>query len=115
MATLVTSSKNVLGPFLPTKLVLGASDTFTYVQGSGQELYLYNITASPVPVVLDGASGTTVAVPGCGATTVSVAAGLTVTVPANDWQIVRCDTIPAYLNGTIAMTGGTGVIAILVS
>lgn len=115
MATLVNSSKNVLGPFLPTKLVLTASDTFAYVPGTNQELILYNITASPVVITLDGAAGTTVLVPGAGATTFSVATGLTVTVPANDWQIVRLDTIPAYLQGTIAMTGGVGVVAALIS
>lgn len=115
MATLVNSSKNVLGPFLPTKLVLTASDTFTYVPGSNQELILYNTTASPVVVTLDGAGGTTVLVPGAGSTTVSVAAGLAITVPANDWQIVRLDTIPVYLQGVIAMTGGTGVVATLIS
>lgn len=115
MATLVNSSKSVLGPFLPTKLVLTASDTFTYLPGANQELILYNITASPVTITLDGAGGTTVLVPGAGATTVSVAAGLAVTVPSNDWQIVRLDTIPAYLQGVIAMTGGVGVIAVLIS
>lgn len=115
MATLVNSSKSVLGPFLPTKLVLTASDTFTYLPGKNQELILYNITASPVVVTLDGSAGTTVLVPGAGATTVSIASGLAVTVPANDWQIVRLDTIPAYLQGTIAMTGGVGVIAVLIS
>lgn len=115
MATLVNSSKNVLGPFLPTKLVLTASDTFTYLPGKNQELILYNITASTVVVTLDGSTGTTVLVPGAGSTTVSVASGLAVTVPANDWQIVRLDTIPAYLQGTIAMTGGVGCVAVLIS
>ena len=114
MATLATSSKNFLGPFLPTQLALTASDTFTFTYGTGQEMYLYNTTASPVVITIDGASGTTVTVPGAGSATFSVAAGLTVTVPANDWQIVKLDTVPAYLNGVIAMTGGTGVKAILV-
>lgn len=111
MAAISNTSKNVLGPFTPTKTILSASDTLTYTQGSSQELIMYNITASPVVVTLDGASGTTVAVPGCGATTVSVASGLAVTVPADGFQIVRLDTIPAYLNGVVAVTGGTGVIA----
>lgn len=115
MATLVNSNKNVAGPFQPTKLVLTASDTFTYVPGANQELILYNITGSPVVVTLDGAGGTTVTVPGAGASTFSVASGLPVTVPANDWQVVRLDTISAYLQGVIAMTGGVGVIAALIS
>lgn len=115
MATLVTSSKNVLGPFLPTKLILTASDTFTYVPGTNQELILYNITGSAVVVTIDGAGGTTLPVAGAGAATFSVASGIAITVPANDWQIVRLDTIPAYCNGVIAMTGGVGVIAVLIA
>ena len=111
MAAIGITSKNVLGPFTPTKTILSASDTLTYTSGAGQELILYNITGSPVVVTLDGASGTTVAVPGCGAATLSVAAGLDVTVPANGFQMVRLDTVPAYLVGAVTVTGGVGVIA----
>jgi hypothetical protein len=115
MAAISNTSKNVLGDFTATKTILTASDTLTYTSGSGQELVMYNITAAPVVVTLDGASGTTVAVPGCGATTVSVASGVAITVPANGFQVVRLDTIPAYLNGAVAVTGGTGVIAMILN
>jgi len=115
MAAIGITSKNVLGPFTPTTTVLSASDTLTYTAGSSQDLIMYNITASPVVVTLDGASGTTVAVPGCGATTVSVAAGLAITVPANGFEVVRLDTIPAYLNGAVAVTGGVGVVATILN
>lgn len=111
MATLTNTSKAVLGPFTPTKTILGASDVITYNALTAQELIMYNITASPVDVTIDGAGVTTVAVPNAGATTVSLAAGLVVTVPANGFQIVRLDTISAYLTGVVALTGGTGVIA----
>lgn len=111
MATLTNTSKSVLGPFTPTKTVLGASDVITWTSGQNAELIMYNITASPVVVTLDGSGVTTVAVPGAGATTVSLAAGLAITVPADGFQIVRLDTVSAYLAGTIALTGGTGVIA----
>lgn len=111
MATISNTSLAVAGPFNPTKTILGASDVLTFTAGTNQMLVMYNITASPVVVTIDGASGTTVSVPGAGATTVSVASGLDVTVPADGFTVVRCDTIPAYLNGVVAVTGGTGVIA----
>jgi len=111
MAAIVDTDSNVAGPFTATKTILTASDTLTYVAGSGQELILYNITASPVVVTIDGAGGTTVVVPNTGGTTLSVASGLAVTVPANGFQIVLLDKVSAYLNGAVALTGGTGVIA----
>ncbi len=111
MATLTNTSLSVAGPFTPAKTVLGASDVITYTSGTNQILVMYNITASPVVVTIDGSTGTTVSVPGAGATTVSVAAGLAVTVPADGFQIVRLDTVSAYCQGVVALTGGTGVIA----
>lgn len=110
----ISDSSRAAGAFNPTKTILTASDTLTYTPGSSQELILYNITASAVALVLDGASGTTVTVPGTGGTTLSVVAGLTVTVPANGFTIVELDKIPAYLNGAVAVTNGTGVIACIV-
>jgi hypothetical protein len=112
MATLAQTSVNQAGPFTPTKLALGASDTFTFTSGSNQLLILYNTTASPVVVTLDGSGGTTVTIPNTGQT-YDVSAGLAITVPANAFKAVRLDTISAYCAGTIALTGGTGVHACL--
>ena len=111
MATLTNTSLAVLGAFTPTKTVLGASDVITFNSGANQILVMYNITASPVVVTIDGSTGTTVSVPGAGADTYSVAAGLAVTVPADGFKVVRLDTVSAYCQGTVALTGGTGVIA----
>lgn len=110
MATLAKTNINVSGAFTPTELVLSASDTFTYTPGTNSILVFYNTTASPVTVTIDGASGTTVPVPNTG-TTLDISAGVAITVPANAFKAVRLDTIPAYLNGVIAMTGGVGVTA----
>jgi hypothetical protein len=112
MATLASTSINVAGAFTPTLLALGASDTFTYVANANSMLVFYNKTASPVVVTVDGDGGTTVSVPGTG-TTLSVASGVAITVPANAFKAVRLDSISAYLQGVIAMTGGTGVDACL--
>lgn len=114
MATLASTSLSQAGAFTPTQLVLGASDTFTYTADVNSLLVFYNTTGTPVIVTVDGSAGTTVSVPGTGTTT-SVAAGVAITVPANAYKAVRLDTISAYLQGTIAMTGGTGVTAILLA
>lgn len=113
MATISNSSKDVLGAFTPTKTILSASDVLTFVTGANQELIMYNITASAVPVTFAGAGSTTVTVTGAGALTASVAS-LVVTVPANGFQVVRLDTIPAYLKGVVTVTGGVGVIATVI-
>lgn len=114
MAAIVDSSRDVAGPFTPTKTILTASDTLTYTPGANQELVLYNITGVAVVVTIDGAGGTTVVVPNTGGTTLSVASGLAVTVPANGFQVVMLDKISAYLNGAVAVTGGVGVIACII-
>lgn len=114
MAAIVDTSKQVAGPFTATKTILTASDTLTYTSGAGQELIMYNITASPVVVTIDGDGGTTVVVPDTGGTTLSVASGLAVTVPANGFEIVQLDKIKAYVAGNVAVTGGVGVIACII-
>jgi len=90
---------------------LTASDTLTYVAGSGQVLNLFNTTASPVVITVDGSLGTTVSVKGYGS--VSVAAGKELTVAANGTLAVELDAISAFLVGTVAVTGGVGVTASL--
>jgi hypothetical protein len=114
MAVITNTSKNVLGPFNAPKTALTAADTLTYVPNIGAELILYNTTGAPVNVTIDGSGGTTVPVPDTGGATFSVAAGLVVPVPANDFTIVRLDTIAAFLKGTVSVTGGTGVVAIII-
>lgn len=113
MASISSTDKNVLGAFTANKTTLTSSDTLTYNEGTGQELILSNSTASVVSITIDGSGGTTVLVPGAGSTTFSVASGLVVAVPANGFTVVRLDTIKAYLQGSIALTGGTGVSAII--
>lgn len=112
MATLASTNVNVSGAFTPTKLSLGASDTFTYVANANSTLVFYNTTGAPVVITIDGSGATTVSVPNTG-TTVDISAGVAITVPANAFKAVRLDTISSYLAGTIAMTGGTGVDACL--
>lgn len=113
MATLSQTTLSQSGVFVPTKTVLSAADVITYTPNANQILVLHNITGVAVVVTIDGASGTTVPVAGAGGTTVSVAAGLAVTVAANAFNAVRLDTISAYLQGVVAVTGGVGIEAIV--
>lgn len=100
---------------LVTETVLGASDTFAYMQGTGQTLFLRNITAGALTVLLNGSANlinnlsdgffnfdTT-----AGYSTGSIAAGAIVAIPL--------DTIRLYLQGTIAVTGGSGISAYITS
>ena len=111
MATIAGTAARKNGAFTVTRTALTASDTLSYLPRSGQILELFNTTASPVTVTIDGsASSASYAVVGAG-TTVDLTAGLAVVVPANGTVSILLDTISAYLSGTVAVTGGTGVTA----
>lgn len=97
-------------PTTITRTVLSASDTLVYTQGTNQQLFLYNTTASLVTVTINGTVPQTINVPGYGGT-VSTAAGKAVGVPASSSVLVDLDDIYAYLVGTVSVTGGVGVTA----
>lgn len=113
MATIIETAGNVLGGVTLTQTTLtGTADVFTYRQGSGQILILRNPTGGALSPIIDGDGGTTVAVDGLGVINVgsgyavgSIAAGAAVSIPL--------DTIYQYLQGSIAITGGTGLVAAL--
>lgn len=101
--------------FVPVTMT--AADTMVYEAGKRQELILENTTASAVTLTIDGAGATNVPVRGTGGKTFDVSAGLAVTVPAGIGQSTRVelDSITSYLVGNIALTGGTGLKATLLS
>ncbi len=101
-------NKTSNGPVTITRTVLSASDTLTYSPGAVLELY--NTTASPVVVTIDGSGATTISPTGYGGT-VDISAGKAITVPASSTVYVQLDSIAAFLQGTIAVTGGVGVTA----
>lgn len=114
MATINTTSLSQVGIISPSMTTLTASDVLTYTPGVGAILVLYNATAGALTPTIDGSGGTVVDVPGTG-TTFSVAAGLVFpSIPAGEYRVVRLDTISAYLQGTVAVTGGTGIKAIII-
>lgn len=105
----LTNTTVTNGVFTPTTNTLTSSDTLTYDSGKKQLLVLRNTTGSSVNVTIDGNGGTTVAVDGIGS--VDVSAGLVVAVPANATRAVLLPSIRHYLQGTVAVTGGVGVVA----
>ncbi len=97
-----------------TRLALGASDTLTYVSGANQYVGMYNTTASPVVVAFTGTAPTTLTIQGYGGD-VSTSGGKAITVPASGFTLLNLDDIGAFLTGTgtVTVTGGTGVTAVL--
>jgi hypothetical protein len=101
-------NKTSNGPITVTRTVLSASDTLVYTPGAVLELF--NTTASPVVVTIDGSGATTISPTGYGGT-VDISAGKAITVGASSTVYVQLDSIAAFLAGTVAVTGGVGVTA----
>lgn len=114
MATIVPTLMTGSGQRTVTQTTLTSSDTFVYKPGTGQVLILRNGTAGSLSPVIDGADGTTVGVKGIG--NIDVSGGYAVgSIAASVVKAIPLDTISAYLQGVIAVTGGTGISAILLN
>lgn len=97
-----------------TETTLTSSDTFVYAADKRQVLILNNVTAGALTVNIDGDGASSVKVPGVGL--VDISAGYsTGELAAGDVVAIPLDSIKAYLTGTIAVTGGTGIAASLLS
>lgn len=105
-----TKVQGVTGVAL-TVTTLTAADTLVYKQGAGQTLILDNTTAGSLTVVLNDSDVTSVQVVGVGA--VSVSAGLSTVVAAGARAAILLDNSRRRWQGTIAVTGGTGIKAVL--
>lgn len=114
MATIVSTLRNKYAAYTVTSTTMTASDTLTYVSGNGQELEVTNPTGSPIVLTIAGSGATTITPAGYGGS-ISVAAGKTFTIAANSTQRLPLDAHSAFLVGTIALTGGTGLVASLLS
>lgn len=108
MPTITATSMQGPGPRGLTETTLNGSDSFTYERGD--VLLLRNPTAGALTPILDGADGTTWPAEGLG--NVSISAGLSLdAIAAGAARAVPLDSIRAYLQGTVAITGGTGLVA----
>ncbi len=99
-------ASGVIGAFSSTESTLTSSDTITVAPAKLQLLSLRNATAGALTVVIDGADGTTVSIPGYG--TVSVASGYSISLAAGEQKAVILSTISMFLQGVVTITGGTG-------
>lgn len=116
----ITGSKTIRAGAVQTvtRITLTASDTFTYVPNTNMTLELHNNTAGALtPLIKGSAPSAAYPVPGAGDTTVNLNAGLTLSIGINQSQVVRLDSISAYLEGTgtVTISGGTGITAVLTS
>lgn len=90
----------------------GSTDSFVYKPLTTPILTLRNATGGALTPVIDGNGGTTVNVAGIGS--VDVSAGYSVgSIAAGAHVVIPLNSISEYLKGTIAITGGTGIIATL--
>lgn len=112
MATIAATSLTSIDPVTVTETTLDGTDTFTYNASKTQYLVLRNDTAGALTPNVDGDGATTQYVAGIG--DVDLTGGYTfASIGIGDTVIVDLADIKAYLAGTIAMTGGTGLTASL--
>lgn len=112
MATITPTSMAGSGKRTLAMTTLTASNTFAFVPNANMILSLRNPTAGALTPTIDGAGGATVGVPGVG--NVDVSSGYSVgSIAVSAAVTIPLDTIAHYLQGTIAVTGGTGLIATL--
>lgn len=111
MAAIVKTSTGGSLARAVTEVTLGASNTLAYEKGKGQILLLRNPTGAGIASVIDGAGGTTKQVAEVGP--VDVSGGYNVgTIAAGACVAIPLDTIAAYLQGAINVTG-SGLVATL--
>jgi len=113
MATITATSVKGGGVVTIAETTLtGTLDTFTYKSGINQTLVFRNATAGALTPVLDGAGATTVTVDGIGS--IDVSAGFSIgSIAAGAVKSISTQSIYEYLKGTIAITGGTGLVCTL--
>ena len=99
------------GVITPTETTLTSSDTFVYTPGRGQMLLLRNTTAGALsPTITGSAASAANVVAGFGS--VSTASGLAVgSIAAGASRVVPLDSRSLFLSGTVTVTGGTGLLA----
>jgi len=113
MAVITITSMQGIGQKDVAITTLGASDTFTYKQGTNATLILNNVSGGPLTPLIVG-DGAPSAYPVNGAGTIDLTGGeLLASIPDGDEVAIKLDTIALYLEGVITLTGGTGIKASL--
>lgn len=112
MATLNNTSLKPGGIITPVENTLTASDVLIWDQNTpGAVLVLRNPTGGALsPVITGSQASAAVPVPGFG--TVSAAAGLAVgSIAAGATRFIPLDSRREFLQGTITITSGVGLVA----
>ncbi len=110
MAIITPTDTKSISEVTITETTLGASDTFAYTPGKTKWLLLRNATAGALTPNIDGDGASTSYLPGVG--NVDISAGYTLgSVAAGDSVALDLDDIKQYLQGTITVTGGDGMVA----
>lgn len=110
MAVITTTDMTGSGARAVTVTVLGASDTFVFNSARSPVLVLNNVSAGALTPLIDGDGGTTQPCAGIG--DIDVSTGLTLaSIAAGDTVSIPLNSISAYLQGTITVTGGLAIEA----
>ena len=112
MALLNNTSLRPGGVITPTDNTMSASDTLSWDPNVANALLvLRNPTGGALsPTITGSQASAAIAVAGYG--NVSAAAGLSVgSIPAGATRVIPLDSRREYLQGTITITGGAGLIA----
>ena len=112
MGVIAATSMAGLGVRAATETVLTASDTLAFDSTkAGSILLLRNPTGGALSPTITG-SLASASIPVSGFGNVSAAAGLAVgSIPAGGARVIPLDSIAKYLQGTVTITGGTGLVA----
>ena len=112
MPVIAPSKFPSIGAAVVTQTTLNGTDSFVYVPGVSKYLILRNATAGALSPVIDGDGAVSEYMPGVG--NVSTSAGFAVgSIAAGAVRVIDLYAIRDYLKGAIAVTGGTGLVAVL--
>lgn len=112
MGTITPTSMTGTGDRVVNETTMTSSDTFAFKSSARSILVLRNPTGGALTPTIDGDGASTVGVSGVGNVDISSGFALA-SIPAGDVAAIPLDTISRYLDGTIAITGGTGLVAAL--
>lgn len=115
MPAITATELKGLGTIAVTETTLDGSDSLVYDASKEQVLILRNPTSGAISPVIDGnASSNAFGVDGVGS--LDLTGGYQVgSIAAGAVKAIRLSTIRHYLEGTIAINSGTGLVAVLLN
>ncbi len=111
MATITTSVIANTAATLSTTTLDGSSDTFTFSAGKTAILILSNETGGSLSPVITGSTATTATCDGIGSIDLTGGTDIFGAIADGTKVALRVGVVSQYLQGTITITGGTGLTA----